>query len=446
MAVPFEGQILYGLAKLNGIQVNKTMYIALGAHLIGFLSSGFLIRCMRAARNMMVLGSALCLITSGLLCFPSSGLWSLLLIVVMFVSGLSAAAWGYFFKELTTPAQRPKTAAYVLIFTNALMLVYNIIAVHISPYVALGLSALLLVAGIRLSLLLPKTPDTHTADQPRLRPASMNPAIVFLFMFVAIAAIEGGLMFQTINPFFEHLTSVTCCYWVLPYIAAIFLASRMPERTNRFYLLYVAMAMGGFSLLAFWYLPNNVFGYIVLDTLLMGAAGIMHLFLWGILGFMLTYTKNAAHLFGVGLTANSLGLFIGGIYGQMISGTPNVMRSLGMMALSVLFVLLVILPLLQVRLSRMFRSAGYSANPDGSDDNEAKNDWLKRRFSSTLTAREFEVMMLLLNGYTYKAIAAELNISENTVKTYVKNIYSKLKVNSRTGLIRYVNGQGSRSV
>ena len=133
MAVPFEGQILYGLAKLNGIQVNKTMYIALGAHLIGFLSSGFLIRCMRAARNMMVLGSALCLITSGLLCFPSSGLWSLLLIVVMFVSGLSAAAWGYFFKELTTPAQRPKTAAYVLIFTNALMLVYNIIAVHISP-------------------------------------------------------------------------------------------------------------------------------------------------------------------------------------------------------------------------------------------------------------------------------------------------------------------------
>ncbi len=52
-----------------------------------------------------------------------------------------------------------------------------------------------------------------------------------------------------------------------------------------------------------------------------------------------------------------------------------------------------------------------------------------------LTAREHEVSQLLINGDTYKQIAWKLNISPDTVRQHIKNIYRKLQINSRVQLI-----------
>lgn len=49
-----------------------------------------------------------------------------------------------------------------------------------------------------------------------------------------------------------------------------------------------------------------------------------------------------------------------------------------------------------------------------------------------LTEREMEVLTQLAQGLGNKEIAAALNISENTVKTHVRNILAKLGVRSRT--------------
>jgi DNA-binding CsgD family transcriptional regulator len=51
-----------------------------------------------------------------------------------------------------------------------------------------------------------------------------------------------------------------------------------------------------------------------------------------------------------------------------------------------------------------------------------------------LTAREKEVAELILSGYTRGQIAASLYISLSTVKTHIKNIYSKLEINSKREL------------
>jgi DNA-binding CsgD family transcriptional regulator len=52
----------------------------------------------------------------------------------------------------------------------------------------------------------------------------------------------------------------------------------------------------------------------------------------------------------------------------------------------------------------------------------------------TLTEREKQIAALLLKGRTSKLIAAELYLSENTVKTHIKNIYSKLGIKSKSEL------------
>lgn len=48
-----------------------------------------------------------------------------------------------------------------------------------------------------------------------------------------------------------------------------------------------------------------------------------------------------------------------------------------------------------------------------------------------LTPREKDILGLLSKGNSYKLIAAELNISIETVRTHLKNIYDKLHVHSQ---------------
>jgi DNA-binding NarL/FixJ family response regulator len=52
-----------------------------------------------------------------------------------------------------------------------------------------------------------------------------------------------------------------------------------------------------------------------------------------------------------------------------------------------------------------------------------------------LTAREQEVLQLLVNGYSYKMIASKCNVTHETVRTYIKQIYKKLEVHSATEAI-----------
>ena len=50
----------------------------------------------------------------------------------------------------------------------------------------------------------------------------------------------------------------------------------------------------------------------------------------------------------------------------------------------------------------------------------------------SLTPREHDVLALLVRGYSYKMAAGEMNIGIETLRFHVKNIYSKLHVNSKS--------------
>ncbi|KIC92936.1 response regulator [Flavihumibacter solisilvae] len=49
-----------------------------------------------------------------------------------------------------------------------------------------------------------------------------------------------------------------------------------------------------------------------------------------------------------------------------------------------------------------------------------------------LSEREKQVLQLLVNGYSYKMIAADMYISIDTVRSHIKKIYEKLQVNSKS--------------
>ncbi len=64
-----------------------------------------------------------------------------------------------------------------------------------------------------------------------------------------------------------------------------------------------------------------------------------------------------------------------------------------------------------------------------------------------LSPREFEVLAKLARGLPNAEIAAELVVSENTIRFHLKNIYEKLGVTNRTEAVawHFRQGQGGRS-
>ncbi len=59
----------------------------------------------------------------------------------------------------------------------------------------------------------------------------------------------------------------------------------------------------------------------------------------------------------------------------------------------------------------------------------------KSRYSSTLSQRELEVLSDVASGARNKEIAAQLGLSERTVKAHLDSIFNKLGVDSRTAAV-----------
>lgn len=61
---------------------------------------------------------------------------------------------------------------------------------------------------------------------------------------------------------------------------------------------------------------------------------------------------------------------------------------------------------------------------------------LNQSIPDSFTLRETEIIALLCQGLTNREMATELFISENTLKTHLKNIFIKANVNHRSALIQ----------
>lgn len=62
----------------------------------------------------------------------------------------------------------------------------------------------------------------------------------------------------------------------------------------------------------------------------------------------------------------------------------------------------------------------------------------KKNYIQLLSDREKEILELLAKGHSYKMVAAQLYISIDTVRTYIKRIYEKLHVHSITEAVHKV--------
>ncbi|MDR1623156.1 MAG: helix-turn-helix transcriptional regulator [Synergistaceae bacterium] len=443
LAFPFEGRILYALAELQGVSTPRLVFGAMVFHGVGLFSCGYFVRTRRRAKKLTLFSAAFCAAASCAFFLPPSPLWTAALFSSSFLAGCCLAAWGLFCVAAVPKSERFKIMADALIGSNLLMILLNAAAVHFSPKAGLGLSVLFLAVAFWFARGLPagetslRRPPGKSKDAP-----SVNGPLAFLCLFIVVFTINSGLMYQVQNPAFSHLERLTAWYWAVPYIAALVIVRNLPRKANRAYILNVAIAMIGFSFIAFFSLSRSVTGYLIVNTLMLGACGVYDLFWWSILGDMLDMgDNNPVRILGAGLAANVFGVLLGGLIGSALR-SPNVHHPMLLVG-AVICVIVVMLPLLHNRLILLLKEHIFLTVFQESLPQEQNQMIQNIVDADKLTRRENETLALLIQGKSYRAIAEELGVTENTIKTHARNIYSKTGARNRAELVSMVRDEKS---
>jgi MFS family permease len=296
LSFQFEGQVLYSLLDPRGTDAERYILAAIIAHFAGLFTCGLFVRSQAAAKSTMLGGMGLCLAATVPFFFPLSTLWMGGLIVSGYFSGCAVAAWGFFLRAYTPKNERIKSCADVLIYSNLLMIAVNVVAMNRSTFIGLGLSVLCLVIGMVFIWMLPLEQENEQNKTFKNKThGGIKNQLILLCLFVFIITINSGLMYQVINPAFEHLTGLVSWYWAAPYIVALAIMRNLPMKAKRSRILYIGMAMIIGAFISFMLLGRNTSDYLIVDTLMLGACGIFDLFWWSILGEMLDYSDNPAH-------------------------------------------------------------------------------------------------------------------------------------------------------
>jgi DNA-binding CsgD family transcriptional regulator len=436
LSFQFEGQVLYSLLDLRGTDADRYILAAIIAHFAGLFTCGLFVKSQAAARSMMLGGMGLCLAASVPFFFAPSSLWLSGLIVSGYFSGCAVAAWGFFLRAFTPKNERIKSCADVLIYSNLLMIAVNVFAMNRSLFIGLSLSMLCLVIGIAFIWMLPLGQENEQNKTFKNKThGGIKNQLILLCFFVFIITINSGLMYQVINPAFEHLTGLVSWYWAVPYIVALVIMRNLPMKAKRSRILYIGMAMIIGAFISFMLLGRNTSDYLTVDTLMLGACGIFDLFWWSILGEMLDYSDNPTLTFGIGLSANVFGILCGGVLGMAVTSMGLPGAEVAVIALTVVCVTLVMLPPLNNQLVLLLKSHAYLAAYDNMSQSQQTDIVRQTKTLDPLTVREQEVLQLILSGKSNREIAGALFISESTVKTHARNIFSKYDVGSRAELI-----------
>ena len=257
---------------------------------------------------MMLGGMGIALMTTLPFFFAPSPLWSFGLLAGGYASGLALASWGYFLKAFTPNSKRLKTCADVLILSNILMVIINVVAIEMSPFLGLTMVILCLLLGMIFTWKLAVDPKQREQGKERGRAdGQLRKSLLLLSTFITILTVNSGLMYEVINPAFVHLAALTSWYWAVPYIAALCIMGNLPTGIKHANMLYAGMTMMVGAFLGFMLLGRNTVDYLVVDTLMLAACGVFDLQV-EYLGEMLDYTENPSTVLGMGLSANVLGV------------------------------------------------------------------------------------------------------------------------------------------
>ncbi len=417
-------------------------------HAAGLLAVGRLTTRQRTMHILCILGPWLCAGLTLLLPQLTANQQTLAFALLGIVAAPLPVYWGMYFSQHVAQQQRGMLMGLSGLLSNGLIYLTGLLPI-MRPGYALALLVLLLGLSARSMAHVSRQPLPAVADTTSFSRWNFG---VFLGFVLAVSLV-GGIMYGAIQPAFAHLP-ITRWYGVAPYIVALLLAGYLVDRSGRQLPVILGPAILGLAFPAFALIPT-VPGYLVTQTLLMSGLALIDLYIW---------LKLAAHagqqpgrLFAVGLAVH-VGAIALGVFLSSLLYPITAAESLSMVGLAsfALFMAALLTTWLQgdsrppapprnalqpapapTAIVSLVAPQSSLPTPIGSvaptSDVAERTAALLEQYH--LTRRELDVVQWLLRGASNRVISQDLCISENTLKTHIRNILHKIGVTDRYQLV-----------
>jgi DNA-binding CsgD family transcriptional regulator len=410
LSFPYNGPIYEYLSYWYNFSGDYFPLAYIGVPVVFLVFFGYIKSKEKYPKRLAIYSTAVCF-AGNLLLFFGVAHWYITFTFMGIASVLFVIGWSYFYTVSVSYKDKIKVMGLTIMLGNLVLYLINILVKSGFETYALGVSLAALTISLLSSTFLTfeKSYD-YSFDTSK----DIKSLIILLCAVLFLININDGLNSKLVDPLFQEIETHLVLYKRLPYILAILYLVVFSDKISHLSTFYVAIFLIGMSNVALMVLGISETSFYVNETILQSGLGIGDLFVWSVVG-------HVAHLYGRPYRITSFALislltsvFLGRVMGIVFSNSPDGGLYTIAVSFTTVFVTMLILP-------KLFSTI----------DREVVEIKEERKFESkvnTLTERELEIYNLLIKGLKNQQIAEELYISDNTLKTHLRNIYKKLNV------------------
>ncbi|WP_241080591.1 response regulator transcription factor [Natranaerofaba carboxydovora] len=359
------------------------------------------------------------------------------------LSSVYILGWSCLYSMCIPFNNKIKTMAAIIIISNAVFVLINWLSTYLSSIQLLTVAILPLIASMVILVKIPEllkleikpAKNTKKDDSPLPLPKTL---IIFC-IFVAGLFLNGGFMYNIMLPSFEGELPFFKNYTYLPYILVLLIIFKLSSKIKYYLLVYMGVTLLGMSFVSFALLGDNIVGLFLTHTLVESSFAFLDLFVWVALGNLAFIYGAPYQLFGYVLGVMVSSIFAGNIIGSQIFQIGETHRLImAVFAATAIFLTHLVIPWLNKRINSDFTTMVAVTMEDETlaEEKDIFDILLGQLLpGENLTPREKEVTKLILKGLKNKEIAEQLFISDNTLKSHLRNIYPKFGVTQKRELL-----------
>lgn len=457
LSFPFYGPVLYVAATMLEYRGLSMPFVFTLFHALTFLTAGLLFANVKIWKQVMIVSLGLSLATSMALLFSPPPVWPWAMAVLGVAAAAFTISWSYPFTTFVSMGTRLKTMASVIIGANIVYITFNHLSRSVSPTLLLILSGIPLCFALLPLIFFPAESGLKPPLAAPLRKGAVFPAplLLTLCLFIAGLYLSSGFMYNILQPFLSGPGSLLIYYRYLPYITVLVIMLYCGERLQRYFMIYMGVSLLGLAFVSFALLYRSTAGRFITTTLIEAAFAFLDLFVWTTLGDLAFIYGAPFQFFGYALAAMLFSILVGELIGvELLKIGEHHRLVTALFAAAAIFLTYTVIPWLNERMQKdlyRFLSNDYNEGENAGNnelkaaarESKAQQSALGRALKLLLphqkiTPRETEITALLLKGLTNREIAAQLFISENTLKTHLRNIYPKFGVAQKRELLSLV--------
>ncbi len=388
-----------------------------------FLIISFTIKPMHfeAKKNYTLLLASITCIATLFFAFLPYTVKLIVLALFGFTVGRFTVIWSRMFLKEVPKHHRGQVICIILFISYGILYLGNVFIPSLPVWVSTIIPALLILfSAILLNFY------TFSKPVPNLNAYSQEEKSSFpwvFFIIIVIIYITAGITYTSVYPQLLSYKILERYYNVLPFLITVPFAGLITDLKGRKLLLYIGLTLLGFSFI-FFTLKESVLTYFLTQTTLQSGWAFIDVYVWVVAADLAKERKRPEiHVYGI--AALLIGTTVGSATAIMLR-TPK-------MTYSFYYDFLTYLPLFSVFIFSYLLPETLSTKER--DFNKFINNISHLQ---KLTVRELEIVELIYKDLDNKEIASTLFISNNTLKTHMRNINRKLDITNKKEIKKYL--------